>query len=93
MINHAGVSSFTSPKIETRACDHRDEGTGHSSLRQPARLKTFQPPRAETAARKAALGAVRDSKNQAGPVLRVDLTALLTEIKSDRLTDSPGTHS
>jgi hypothetical protein len=31
------------------------------------------------------LDAVRDSKNPAGPVLRVDLPALLTAIRSGRL--------
>jgi hypothetical protein len=31
------------------------------------------------------LGAVRDSKNPDGPVLRVDVAAFLAEIKSGRL--------
>jgi Domain of unknown function (DUF397) len=32
------------------------------------------------------LDMVRDSKNPTGPSLRVDLTALLAEVKSDRMT-------
>lgn len=31
-------------------------------------------------------GALRDSKNSAGPQLRVDLGALLTTVKANRLT-------
>lgn len=31
-------------------------------------------------------GAVRDSKNPAGPVLRADLRGLLAAVKTDRLT-------
>jgi hypothetical protein len=33
----------------------------------------------------ASAGAVRDSKNPTGPILRADLTALLTAVKSDRI--------
>jgi hypothetical protein len=32
------------------------------------------------------LGHVRDSKNPTGPTLRADITALLTELRSGRLT-------
>ena len=34
----------------------------------------------------AGLGAIRDSKNPTGPVLRTDLRALLLAISEDRLT-------
>ena len=33
-----------------------------------------------------AVGAVRDSKNPSGPVLRVDVTELVAAVRDDRLT-------